>query len=479
MRLLPVQILTVVCLALFACAGSSSSDGWISLYDGATFDGWKASENTETFSIQDGVIVVSGNRSHLFYTGPVQNHDFQNFEFKADVLTMPQANSGIFIHTEYQEEGWPSKGYELQVNNSYTGNPKSPEQKVTGSLYGVRNVFTRYVPDETWFEYYIKVEGRSITVKIDGVTVMEYIEPEQPVRREGQETVRLSRGTFAIQGHDPGSTMKFKNIYVRPLPDAPMPPDTRSAAEIAYQLRVEKFQINAFPLIDLHVHLKSGWDIETALQQARINGINYGIAVNCGIGHTVENDEGARKFFQSLAGLPVFRAMQAEGREWVDMFSDEVHEEFDYVFTDAMTFHDKQGRRMRLWVKETVFIDDPQDFMEMYVVQIEKIINNEPIDIYVNATVLPEVIRDDYDALWTPERMDRVIAALVKNNVPMEISARYKIPSIAFVQRAKDAGVKFTFGTNNTNKDIGRLEYCMDVAETVGLDRKDMFVPGY
>ena len=103
--------------------------------------------------------------------------------------------------------------------------------------------------------------------------------------------------------------------------------------------------------------------------------------------------------------------------------------------------------------------------MEMYVEKIEGILNDEPIDIYVNATFLPEVIRADYDKLWTAERMDRVIRALVKNDVALEINARYRIPSVAFIKRAKASGVKFAFGTNNGNKNLGHLEYCLDVIE--------------
>ena len=127
---------------------------------------------------------------------------------------------------------------------------------------------------------------------------------------------------------------------------------------------------------------------------------------------------------------------------------------------------------LRLWV------DDPQDFMEIYVAQIEKILREEPIDIYVNATFLPDVIRDRYNVLWTAERMDRVIKGLVDSGIALEINARYKIPSVSFIKRAKDAGVKFTFGTNNGGRDdIGALEYCLAVADELGLKKKDMWYP--
>ena len=190
---------------LIACA---SDDGWIPLFDGETLDGWNASENPESFWVEDEKIVVDGPRGHLFYEGPVANGgDFLNFELKAEVYTYPNANSGIFFHTQYQEEGWPQHGYEAQVNATHR------DPRKTGSLYAVKDVMD-VAPheDHEWFTYYIKVEGRDILFKVDGETVMEFTEPED---REG--TISLSRGTIALQAHDPDSRIYFKDIEVRIL----------------------------------------------------------------------------------------------------------------------------------------------------------------------------------------------------------------------------------------------------------------------
>jgi histidinol phosphatase-like PHP family hydrolase len=133
---------------------------------------------------------------------------------------------------------------------------------------------------------------------------------------------------------------------------------------------------------------------------------------------------------------------------------------------------------MRLWIPEETFVEDEQQFMDMLVVKIEAIISQEPVDIYVNPTYLPESIAGKYDALWTPERMDRVIKTLVDNDVALEINSRFKIPSLTFVRRARAAGVKFTFGTNNAgNSDLGRLEYSLKIMKEAGITAEDMFLP--
>lgn len=189
----------------------SADKGWISLFNGKNLDGWQVGEHASTFSVEDGTIKVAGERAHLYYMGPVQDHDFTNFEFRAQVMTRAKANSGIYFHTLYKEDGWPDTGYEVQVNNS------QGDWRRTGSLYNIVDVKENYVPDDVWYTEYIKVEGKRVIVKINDIVVVDYTEPENPKRDDGQKNRLISHGTFALQGHDPGSVIYYKNIEVRPL----------------------------------------------------------------------------------------------------------------------------------------------------------------------------------------------------------------------------------------------------------------------
>ncbi|WAC13235.1 3-keto-disaccharide hydrolase [Dyadobacter pollutisoli] len=198
-------------LSLMAFNSASAQDGWISIYNGKNFDGWKIGANASSFTIVDGNIQVAGPRAHLFYDGPVKNHMFKNFEFKATVMTKPGANSGIFIHTAYQEDGWPSQGYEVQVNQSHT------DYKRTGSLYNVVDVKETYAKDNEWYTEYIKVEGKHITIKINDKVVVDYEEADVDKREGDMKNKFLKSGTFALQAHDPKSVVLYKDIMVRPL----------------------------------------------------------------------------------------------------------------------------------------------------------------------------------------------------------------------------------------------------------------------
>ena len=198
------------CQLVLAKEAGGKEEGWISLFDGETLNGWKASENKDTFSVRDGMIVVDGPRSHLFYVGPVENANFKNFELKADVMTKPGSNSGIYFHTEYKKSGWPDKGYEVQVNNSHS------DWRRTGSLYVIKDVRGSSAKDNEWFTEHIIVQDKQIIIKVNGQTTVDYTEPEDVARSDSGR--KISSGTFALQGHDPKSVIYYKNIMVKPLP---------------------------------------------------------------------------------------------------------------------------------------------------------------------------------------------------------------------------------------------------------------------
>lgn len=203
-----------ICILCYTGFAQAQPKGWILLFDGKSLNNWKVGKNAGSFTVENGTIVAHGDVAHLFYDGPVNNHEFKNFHFKADVMTTPGSNSGIYFHTVYQEEGWPSKGYEAQVNNSHT------DWRRTGSLYAVDDVKDA-VKDNEWFTEEIIVKGKQITIKVNGKTVVNYTEPDNVPRPADMKGRVLDKGTFALQGHDPNSKVYFRNLMVKVLPDTP------------------------------------------------------------------------------------------------------------------------------------------------------------------------------------------------------------------------------------------------------------------
>jgi hypothetical protein len=200
-------------LALFALVPlQAADDGWVSLFNGKDLTGWKVNENPTTFTVQNGDIVASGPRSHLFYDGDFQKHTFTNFELKVDVMTLPRANGGVYILTEFQATGWPGKGFEVQVNNTFPGDPRR-----TGSLYEVQDLKESPVKDNVWFNEHIIVKGDTIVVLVDEKEVVRWTQPAGWAGTSDFPGRRIAPGTIALQGHDAGSTTHYKNILIKPL----------------------------------------------------------------------------------------------------------------------------------------------------------------------------------------------------------------------------------------------------------------------
>jgi hypothetical protein len=206
--------LLLACLAVLPTLAQDSGKtadetGFVSLFDGKSMNGWKVNENQSSWAVKDGLLVCQGERSHIFYVG--DDKPFKNFHFKAEVMTEPNSNAGIYFHTKYQESGWPKYGFECQVNLSYKSDPRK-----TSSLYAVKDVLEPAAKDNEWYLQEIIVVGKKITLQVNGKTQVEYIEPDD--QKAGSDfTRKLDEGTFALQAHDPGSKVYFRNIRVKRL----------------------------------------------------------------------------------------------------------------------------------------------------------------------------------------------------------------------------------------------------------------------
>jgi len=212
MRILTAALTASLLLAPSAHPKDKPEKGFKALFNGKDLDGWtKAKENEGTFSVKDGAIVASGPRCHLYYTGKVNNHSWKDFELKVDVMTLPSSNGGIYFHTEYQENNWPSKGFEVQVNNSHT------DWRRSGGLYAVADNKEKVADDNKWFTEHIVVKGNHVTIYVDGKKTSEWTQPADWKGANNMPGRVLSSGTIALQGHDPKSTIHYKNIRIKAL----------------------------------------------------------------------------------------------------------------------------------------------------------------------------------------------------------------------------------------------------------------------
>jgi 3-keto-disaccharide hydrolase len=187
--------------------------GYVSLFNGKDLTGWKASMNPDSFKVENGAIVANavGGPSHLFYDGSVGNHAFQNFDLRLDVLARYRSNGGVYVMTEFQPQGFPGKGFEIQVNNSHSDRIR------TGSLYHVVDLSNIPGKDDEWIPMEIKAQGNTIAVTVKGQEVVHWTQPADWQSNYDTASRKIAPGTIAFQSHDTYSVTAYSNIRLKLL----------------------------------------------------------------------------------------------------------------------------------------------------------------------------------------------------------------------------------------------------------------------
>ncbi len=187
----------------------ASAEEWQVLFDGSSLDGWKhAEENKESARIENGVLILNGERCHLFWVGKDGNASFKNFEAEIVFQTEKNSNSGLFFHTRFQAQDWPAYGLECQINATHE------DWRKTGSIYGVQDMKEPGHEDGKWVTMKLRVEGNQVKVWLDDKLHNEWLQTEAHTWKKK----RIDSGTFAFQAHDPKSIVKIKSFKVKPLP---------------------------------------------------------------------------------------------------------------------------------------------------------------------------------------------------------------------------------------------------------------------
>jgi histidinol phosphatase-like PHP family hydrolase len=230
----------------------------------------------------------------------------------------------------------------------------------------------------------------------------------------------------------------------------------------------------AYPITDYHVHLSDDLTIDAAVALAAERGQRFGIVAHPGAAFDIETDAGLRAYIHRLRQYPVHVGLQPMYVGWSADFSDQAISELDYVLMDADTVP-WEGDWLHIWRHDN-FIEDMGAFIDVYLDHITHILTNEPIRIFARPTYLPINFARHYDEIWTEDRMRMIIDLAKARNIALEIAENVRVPNLKFIHMAKEADIKFTFGTNGRNRNAGNFHYCIEMAQAAGLTQADMFV---
>ena len=243
--------------------------------------------------------------------------------------------------------------------------------------------------------------------------------------------------------------------------------------------RVAGAKARGIALTDWHIHIRGEMTPQKAYERETGSGIRSTVLENLGREWPLSNNVALAAFIadckkvKGTDGKPLPVGVQVNDRDWYEQIDPALYAQLDFVLADTMIMGvTAEGKPRRLWLQD-VKIDDADAWMEEYMAHNLRILD-EPVSILANPTYLPPCIADQYERLWTEERMRKVIAKAVERGVALEIQAESDFPKPAFIRLAKEMGATFSFGTNNFNDKVKDLSAWFNAIEQFDLRAPDI-----
>jgi len=233
-----------------------------------------------------------------------------------------------------------------------------------------------------------------------------------------------------------------------------------------------------FPLMDLHVHRSKDLTIDDIVAKSKELNMKIGVMENIAP-WGITNDSQLKEYIDAIKPYPVYIGLQPMSPGWSKNLSPELIAQADYIAMDPQIVKNGNGygETIMLW-EYNAYVDDAEVFMERNIQHyLDILTGNEPLDVFACPLFLPCCIQREYNTLWAKKRLQQIIEAAKARNIAIEINDIVHVPHEEFILMAKQAGLKFTFGSDSRNHYVGRLDYCKRIAERCRLTEKDFFIP--
>ena len=232
MRSSPLRIAVIILVSLSFANDSVAEDGFVSIFDGSTLDGWKAStpKAAQDWTADKGMIIGRGSgRSYLIYD---RNQDLSDFELKFSYRFLGEGNSGVNIRACVDTTGKRDyQAYHADIGHVGIGQQilgawdfHTPGRTEHRCFRGERLVIDENdeptlskiigavgrdeIRKQDWNEVHVIANDNHFEFRINGKLASEFRE-ELPGDR------RLRSGMIQLQIHDPGMTVQFKDLRLK------------------------------------------------------------------------------------------------------------------------------------------------------------------------------------------------------------------------------------------------------------------------
>src|SRR4051794_22123717 len=199
-------LLTAIVLVLSSYSTTAFADeGWVSLFDGKTLDGWKVNGGTASYKVEDGAIVgttVEGSPNTFLCKG-----DFKDFVLELEVRCDPALNSGVQVRSHVYGKDDPDPKNRQRAGVVY-GPQCEVARKETGTagrfydegrrgqwLAEIKPEAKDAFKDEGWNRYRIVVQGNRYRSWVNGVPASDFTDEVDKNGFVGLQVHGIAKGT--------------------------------------------------------------------------------------------------------------------------------------------------------------------------------------------------------------------------------------------------------------------------------------------
>ena len=193
-------------------------EGFVSLFDGKTLDGWQGA--TKTYKVENGVLVCKkhGEDERITNQNLFTTKQFDDFVLRFEYKLEPGGNNGVAVRTPL--EGRPSRmGIEVQLLDDYAERYKNlaPHQ-YNGSIYLLAPAKRGHLNRAgEWNRAEIMFNGRHAKVTLNGEVIVDVNLDKLDYKKylDLSKGRTRKRGYIGLLGH--GSRVEFRNIRIKEL----------------------------------------------------------------------------------------------------------------------------------------------------------------------------------------------------------------------------------------------------------------------
>ena len=225
-----IALVTVV-LLVCGCSSSGGGDkksaknkevGFTPLFNGADFTGWTYGSDAKGvqrkagkgYQYRDGVVYCTVTDGGNLFT----EKEYGNFILRFDFKLTPGANNGVAIRSPLSGQ-IAYEGIEIQIlDDTAEKYAKLRPEQYHGSVYDVAAAERGHLkPVGEWNSQEITANGRHITVKLNGYTIVDtnLDDVKDDAKLKKHPGLNNASGHLGFLGH--GAEVEFRNVRIKEL----------------------------------------------------------------------------------------------------------------------------------------------------------------------------------------------------------------------------------------------------------------------